>query len=324
MSKVIGFVVLGLLAPGCGIDQGPANSAKGPNATATVSLSEARKNFRTRVGNPTSPGTPAPEPPPQAFRKVRYKSPVGELSAYLTPDRSDGTRHPAIVWITGGDCNSIGDVWTPAPRADDQTASAYRMAGIVLMFPSLRGGNDNPGKKEYFLGEIDDVLAATDYLAAQPYVDKNRIYLGGHSTGGTLALLVAESSNRYRAVFSFGPTDDVSNYPPEYRAFDAANIREALIRSPGRWLHSLQSPLFVFEGTDQANNIPALQTMAAAANKNPLAHFYAVKGASHFSILAPTNERIAAKIVADDSPALNIRFTEAELNDDFARGTSAK
>jgi dienelactone hydrolase len=170
------------------------------------------------------------------------------------------------------------------------------MAGIVLMFPSLRGGNDNPGKKEYFLGEIDDVLAATDYLAAQPYVDKNRIYLGGHSTGGTLALLVAESSNRYRAVFSFGPTDDVSNYPPEYRAFDAANIREALIRSPGRWLHSLQSPLFVFEGTDQANNIPALQTMAAAANKNPLAHFYAVKGASHFSILTRRSPSAVSRI----------------------------
>ena len=71
------------------------------------------------------------------------------------------------------------------------------------MFPSLRGGNDNPGTKEGFLGEVNDVLAATDFLAKQPYVDPARIYLGGHSTGGTLALLVGECSDRSRAVFSF-------------------------------------------------------------------------------------------------------------------------
>jgi hypothetical protein len=26
------------------------------------------------------------------------------------------------------------------------SAAAYRNAGIVMMFPSLRGGNENPGK----------------------------------------------------------------------------------------------------------------------------------------------------------------------------------
>jgi dipeptidyl aminopeptidase/acylaminoacyl peptidase len=61
-----------------------------------------------------------------------------------------------------------------------------------MMFPSLRGGNDNPGRHGGFYGEVDDVLAAHDYLSRQPYVDPKRIYPGGHSTGGTLALLTAE------------------------------------------------------------------------------------------------------------------------------------
>lgn len=47
------------------------------------------------------------------------------------------------------------------------------------------------------------------HLAHQPYVDPNRIYLGGHSTGGTLALMTAEASDRFRAVFAFGPVSDV-------------------------------------------------------------------------------------------------------------------
>ena len=82
-----------------------------------------------------------------------------------------------------------------------------------MMFPSLRGGNDNPGKKEGFLGEVNDVLAASEFLSRQEYVDPDRIYLGGHSTGGTLALLVAASTDKYRAVFSFGPNDDVERLP---------------------------------------------------------------------------------------------------------------
>jgi dipeptidyl aminopeptidase/acylaminoacyl peptidase len=64
----------------------------------------------------------------------------------------------------------------------------------------LRGGNDNPGRREGFLGEVDDVLAAADHLSKLPHIDPTQIYLGGHSTGGTLALLVAECSNTSIAI----------------------------------------------------------------------------------------------------------------------------
>ena len=59
--------------------------------------------------------------------------------------------------------------------------------------------------REGFLGEVDDILAATDHLAALPYVDAEQIYLGGHSTGGTMVMLVGECSDRYRAIFALGP-----------------------------------------------------------------------------------------------------------------------
>ena len=114
-----------------------------PSALAT-----ARKGFETKIELPKSSPRPAPTPPKDVFLKVIYASRAGILGAYLTPNPRDGAKHPAIVWITGGDCNTIDDVWTPASRADDQTAAAYRKAGIVMMFPSLRGGNDNPGQKE--------------------------------------------------------------------------------------------------------------------------------------------------------------------------------
>jgi dipeptidyl aminopeptidase/acylaminoacyl peptidase len=281
------------------------------------SLVEARRGFKTKLVSQNAQREAVPEPPPEIFRKVIYDSPAGKLAAYLSKVPDDGKKRPAIVWITGGDCNSIGDLWSEAPPDNDQTASAYRKAGIVLMFPSLRGGNTNPGIKEGFLGEVDDVLAAADFLARQDSVDPGRIYLGGHSTGGTLVLLVAEATDRFRAVFSFGPASDVSYYPSEFIPFDTSNRREVELRSPGRWLSSIHGPTFVFEGTEQGN-LSSLQAMAKAT-KNPTVHFLPVKGATHFSILAPTNALIARKILADTAPKSNLAFTEQELNQLFVR-----
>jgi acetyl esterase/lipase len=292
-----------LLLAGCGLVK------KGP----TGSLADARKGFQTKLVRKSPPKEPVETPPAKVFTLVKYDAPVGQLAAYLTPDPGDGQKHPAIVWITGGDCNSIGDVWSRATPDDDQTAAQYRQAGVVMMFPSLRGGNDNPGQREGFLGEVDDVLAAADYLAKQPYVDPARVYLGGHSTGGTLALLVAECSGRFRAVFSFGPVDDVSGYGPDnvWTPFDVRSDREAAVRSPGRWLADVTSPTFVFEGTSRGN-IDSLKAMASDS-KNPNLHFYPVRGATHFSVLAPVNRFLAEKVLKDDGPTCNIAMTGAEV-----------
>ncbi len=186
MKKIAYFAPLSLLLIiGC-LGEATPEQEKG-------SLLEARRGFKTKLVPLARERDPVPEPPPELFRKISYDSPAGKLAAYISQAPQDGTKHPAIIWITGGDCNTIDEgVWSAAPPSNDQTASAYRKAGIVMMFPSLRGGNDNPGVKEAFLGEVDDVLAAARYLVRDESVDPKRLYLGGHSTGGTLVLLVAE------------------------------------------------------------------------------------------------------------------------------------
>jgi len=288
-----------------------ASGAAGKPARGGQSLLEARKGFKSKlIGHKAN--EPVDAPPAKLFRTVEYSSPVGKLAAYLTPDPSDGRKPAAIIWITGGDCNTIGDVWSPVPAGNDQTARQYREAGIVMMFPSLRGGNTNPGVQEGFLGEVDDLIAAADFLAQQGYVDPKRIFLGGHSTGGTLVMLAAASTDRFRAVFSFGPAESVAGYGPEYTPFDTSNPREIELRSPARWLSAIACPTFVFEGTTDAN-VESFQSMMRASS-NPKAHFHAIRGANHFSLLAPTNRLIAGKILLDDAPRMNIAFTENELN----------
>jgi pimeloyl-ACP methyl ester carboxylesterase len=306
MNRTLVTLVLLACPLGCAREPVPTDATGRP-----LSLPEARQGFHTKLTRHDPPGEPAPLPPPEVFRKVSYAAPAGPLGAYLSPDPGDGQKHPAIIWITGGDCNSIGEVWLPTDSSNDQTAAQYRQAGIVMMFPALRGGNDNPGAKEGFLGEVDDVLAATDFLARQEYVDPKRIYLGGHSTGGTLVLLVAECTDRFRAVFSFGPVDDVGGYSGEFLPFNTWDRKEVRLRSPGLWLHSVRCPTFVFEGGDQGNIAP-LRSMARSST-NPLLHFHLIPGTNHFSVLAPANQVIASKIVLDKGSKTSIAFPDEEL-----------
>ncbi len=104
-----------------------------------------------------------------------------------------------------------------------------------------------------FLGEVDDGLAAADYLAIQEAVDPKPIYLSGHSTGGTLLLLVAEATDRFRAVFSLELASDVGYCLSEFIPSDTSNPRDVMLRSPGYWLSSNYGPTLVFEGTEQGN-----------------------------------------------------------------------
>jgi acetyl esterase/lipase len=316
--KQLHFAIMGLLLlAGCGRNEKEPAPTSPKKTSKPVSLAEARQGFQTKLRGRAPEKEAVPDPPPQVFQKVYYNSPAGKLAAYVTPNPKDGARRPAIIWITGGDCNSIGEVWEAAPVSNDQTASAFRKAGLVMMFPSLRGGNDNPGVREGFLGEVEDVLAAEQFLRTLEFVNPERIYLGGHSTGGTLVLLVAECSGRFRAVFSFGPVEDVAGYGSEYLPFQTTK-RELELRSPVRWLHSISSPVFVFEGARPPGNLDSLRALQRAS-RNPMVHFLPVNGADHFSILSPTTALIASKIPADEGPVSQLAFTTAELRNPFSR-----
>jgi alpha/beta superfamily hydrolase len=290
---------------------GSAEESK-TNSPSAPLLSEARRGFVTQLTHKRSIGEPVPEPPDQLFRLIKYPSPAGELSAYVSVTPPGVKKYPLIIWLVGGFGSSIGKLsWTPGPSENDQSATSFREGGVLMMYPSLRGGNKNPGFFESFYGEVDDVLAAIDYASKLPGVDAGRIYIGGHSTGGTLALLVAEMAPPIRAVFAFGPVDDIRVYGQEKLAFDILNYREAKLRSPLFWLHGIRCPTFVFEGTGRGN-IGSVKALARSS-KNPRIHFYAVPDADHFSVLQPVSKLIAKKIAADSADSSNIAFSESEL-----------
>jgi dienelactone hydrolase len=291
---------------------GGALAAQAPVYPPGTLLSDARKGFRTKLLRKEHEDEAPPEPPADLFRLVEYDAPVGKLAAYLSVKPKDNVRHPAILWVFGGFSNGIGETaWEKAKPENDQSASAFRESGLVMMYPSLRGGNKNPGFKENGYGEVDDLLAAADFLAKQDFVDPSRIYLGGHSTGGTLVLLTAQCTDRFRAVFCFGP-NGAWNYGNDKFTYDQSDPREVALRAPARWLESVRCPLFAFEGEQPSSNVAVIRWMAEHT-KNPLLHFHPVPGHNHFSVLAPATRLIAAKVVRDTGPQTNIAFTADEI-----------
>ena len=275
--------------------------------TAQPNLAQARAGRVTRVQEALAPAartavTPLPQPPAALFIPMSYQSQGMTLAAFASPDPGDGQRHPVMVWLTGGDSNTLDNFWHEGSAQNDQSASAFRKAGMVMVFPTLRGGNTNPGAREYFWGEVDDVVAAIAQAARLPYADPQRIYLGGHSTGGTLALLTATTGVALRGVFAFGPVAEVTDYPLPVR-WPQLDAQERRLRSPLYWLHAIAAPTWIIEGAQAPGNRRSLETLCAAPRSGQV-HCALMAGLDHFSVLQPSTRTLAAQLVMGQEPYL--------------------
>jgi len=274
-------------------------AAKKPAQT----LLQARRGFKTKLRRVLRDKTKLAPPPPSVFSLIQYKTPLGPMAAYLSRPARPGKKHAAILWVTGGfPPGGIGEgAWRPTARSNDQSAKAYRHAGLIMMYPTFRGTAGNPGSQETFYGEVDDLLAAADHLRKLDFVDPERVFLGGHSTGGTLVLLAAAAGGeRFRGVISFGPVAQVQGYGEDNLSYHPS-AREHRLRNPISFLAAIRCPTYVIEG-DQGGNLSSLREMQAK-NKNPLVRFVPVPGASHFDLLAPLNDAISRTIVTLKSKA---------------------
>src|SRR5260370_11663021 len=120
MNPIHGCILGVAFLAGCGL-----SSPTGLSADKALSLAEARKGFSSQLNPEAGDREPAPEPPPRLFRKVKYEAPAGKLAAYLSPDPTAAKKHAAVVWITGGDCNSIHEgCGKEGPPSTDQSSSS--------------------------------------------------------------------------------------------------------------------------------------------------------------------------------------------------------
>jgi dipeptidyl aminopeptidase/acylaminoacyl peptidase len=216
----------------------------------TKDYADARKGFSTKLINAGK----APqdykenEKPPEGVKEIAYKSGDLKLKAWIKPPdlpiKKDSFK-PAVLFLHGGFSFSMED-W-------DQ-CRPFRDAGFVTMTPMLRGENGLPGSYSMFYDEVDDVLAAAEVLASTPGVDPNRIYVAGHSVGGTLAMLASMTSNRFHgcASFSGSPDQPVWVRGQEHLIpFEESDFNEMVMRSPLAFPRSFKCPARLYWGDQE-------------------------------------------------------------------------
>lgn len=284
-------------------------------------LIEAHARFETKIiAASFDSDEPPMEAPPNIFNLITYPARYGNMLAYLTPaPQNKVAKLPAVIWLNGGYGGiSGGDYfWRKQPVENDQTGSVFHDPNMVLMIPSFRGENTNPGNYEMFYGEIEDLDAAREYLASLPYINDKRIYLVGHSTGGTRALLASEYTDKFRAIFSLGAIPDLALRVQYGMAveipFDQTIDEEFAVRSVYRYLKSIKKPTFYFEGSEYWQEFDSMQ-IDAQKNNIPL-KIYNIAEGDHFNIIIPVTKLIKQKIAqdTDTSKESNIDFTPSDI-----------
>jgi len=138
-------------------------------------LTEARAGFQTKIIRNLRDTETPDLPPAGKYKLILFPSAVGQLAAYLSGDPADGHKHPAVIWSHGGLGGISSYFFGELPVDNEQSPKAFDEAGMVVMIPSWRGTANNPGRQEFFYGEVDDLLAAVKYVKTLPYVDPERV-----------------------------------------------------------------------------------------------------------------------------------------------------
>jgi dipeptidyl aminopeptidase/acylaminoacyl peptidase len=199
---------------------------------------------------------------PAGVSEIEFSSGDLPLKAWLSRPNDRAGKQPAVLVLHGG---------FSFDREDWDLSRPYHEAGYVVMTPYLRGENGQPGSFTLWYDEVDDVLAAAQYLSERPYVDKERLYIAGTSAGGTLALLAAEASKRFRAAASFSASPDQAVLVRHAKIdlpFDKTDPRELQVRSPLAYARSFKCPVRIYYATQDHFVRTSERTAEVAKERN--------------------------------------------------------
>lgn len=208
-----------------------------------------RQAFRTHLlTKGPAPDKYEPLDPPANAERIFYTSGHNgnlHLAAWVSKHRPSHKLRPGVLFLHGGNAMGAGHWALMKPYID---------AGYVVMMPTVRGENGQAGSFSGFYNEVNDVLAAADHLAGLPGVDGSRLFVAGHSIGGTLTMLSAMASNRFRAAVPISGNPNAfrffRRYPEDIR-FDDSDVREFEVRTALCYAQSLKCPTYLMHGTKE-------------------------------------------------------------------------
>jgi dienelactone hydrolase len=138
------------------------------------------------------------------------------------------------------------------------------------------------------LGEVDDAIAAGQFAASLPNVDRDRVFVAGHSSGAVLTCLAAMLPSPYKAAAAYDGYLDMEtwaeNSERELVPYDPGDGEEIRVRNPLEFAASLRCPLRLFATPNTREINAALEAEARKAGKQCE---LVVVGGNHQTMVAP-------------------------------------
>jgi dipeptidyl aminopeptidase/acylaminoacyl peptidase len=200
---------------------------------------------------------------------ISFKSKDGtEVHALLTKPigYQAGRRYPMLVRIHGGPTGQDAHSF----QFERQLFAAH---GYVVLNVNYRGSSGRGAKfsESIFADwgnlEVDDVLAAVDYVVAQGIADPDKLGIGGWSYGGVLTDYVIAKDTRFKAAISgAGSANHISLYGHDQYTFLYDNEFGPPWKNPDLWI-KFSYPFFqadkirtptLFMGGEEDFNVPIL------------------------------------------------------------------
>ena len=190
---------------------------------------------------------------------VTYKGAEGadiQMWVIKPPGFDPARRYPAFLLLHGGPHNGVTEVWQWR-----WNAQVFANLGYVVAWHNFHGSS---GFGQAFTDSINpnwadkpyaDTIAAADWLAAQPWVDRSRMVAGGGSYGGYLASVLLGRPHPFRALIAHAPVynrftqiaSDGGNEPDRFFEF-WENPADFARFSPHTNAGSFNTPTLVIHG----------------------------------------------------------------------------
>lgn len=191
-----------------------------------------------------------------------------QLQVYMPPGQH-APRSLGCVLVAPAGTNLLVGSMLDDPDYHDE-ALPYAEAGYVTIKYSIDGGvpdletatdSEMAAAYEQFRKARYGVIntqRAIDFALTYPEIDPQRIYVAGHSSAGTLALLAAEHEPRIQGCIAYAPCSDVDSFHSDLHSNLALRfLLPDLIfvshdSSPLTYAERLKCPLFLFHAQDDS------------------------------------------------------------------------
>ncbi len=268
------------------------------------------------------------------FQSRQFDEAANAIRRALQFKPQDGEKPPLIVMIHGGPTSAAGAGFSPAKQF-------WTSRGFAVVDVNYRGSTGY-GRKyreklngNWGIADVEDCVAAVEYLTKKGLADPERVAIRGGSAGGFTVLAALTTSDVFKAGASHYGVGDLMLLAGETHKFESRYLDRLLgplpasekmyrERSPVNNLDKMAAPAIFFQGLDDKVVPPSqAQTMVDAMRKAglPVSH-YEFADEAHGFRMAETKKRVLdlelgfyAKIFGFTAPGLSEEPAISGLDD---------